>query len=113
VKNTEQELLPVLTKTGGTIDRVNLQLDKLDTMTTSAASAVGAIDRTIRAVSNVVTAPIEVLAGLFEGIRFGVSSFKTHHDVDRAFQSAKDAAAQRVADLADELDSVGQPREPR
>lgn len=113
VKNTEQELLPVLGKTGGTIDRVNLQLDKLDMMTTSAVSAVGAIDRTIRAVSNVVTAPIQAIAGLFEGLRYGVSSFKTHHDVDRAVQSAKDAAAQRVADLTEDLDAAGSPREPR
>jgi hypothetical protein len=113
VRNTEEELLPVLTKTGGTIDRVNLQLDKLDTMTTSAVGAVSAIDRTIRAISNVVTAPIQAIAGLAEAIRYGFSSFKTHHDVDRAVQTAKDAAAQRVADLADDLDTAGSPREPR
>ncbi len=112
VRNTERELLPVLSKTGGTIDRVNLQLDKLDTMTSSAVAAVAAIDRTIRAVANVVTAPVQALAGLAAAVRFGISSFKAHHDVDRAVQAAKDAAAQRVADLADDLDEAGS-RRPR
>ena len=110
VRATEEELLPVLSKTGGTIDRVNLQLDKVDMMTTSAVGAVAAIDRTVRAVSAVVTAPVQALAGLTAAIRHGISSFKANHDVDRAVQVAKDAAAQRVADLSEELDSAGRPR---
>lgn len=110
VRATEEELLPVLSKTGGTIDRVNLQLDKVDVMTTSAVDAVTAADRTIRMISTVVTAPVQALAGLTAAIKYGISSLKTHHDVDRAVQVAKDAAAQRVADLSDDLDSAGRPR---
>ena len=30
IKGTQEELLPVINKTGGTVDRVNAQLDKVD-----------------------------------------------------------------------------------
>ena len=36
VSGTERDLLPVVVKSGGTVDRVNYQLDKLDTVTDSA-----------------------------------------------------------------------------
>jgi hypothetical protein len=36
-----------------------------------------------------------------------VSSFVTHHDVDEAVRTAKDAGARRMEDLADELDQAG------
>jgi len=107
VRNTEREVLPVIGKTGGTIDRVNSQLDKLDVMTDSAVEAVSAIDRAVRAVSALITAPVQALAGLATAIRHGVSSFVTHRDMDKAVQTAKDAAQRRMADLADELDEAG------
>ena len=107
VRNTEREVLPVIGKTGGTIDRVNSQLDKLDVMTDSAVEAVSAIDRAIRAVSALITAPVQALAGVAAAIRHGVSSFVTHRDMDEAVQTAKDAAARRMADLSEELDKAG------
>ena len=107
VRNTEREVLPVIGKTGGTIDRVNSQLDKLDVMTDSAVEAVSAIDRAVRAVSALITAPVQALAGLATAIRHGVSSFVTHHDMDEAVQTAKDAAQRRMSDLAEELDEAG------
>ena len=107
VRNTEREVLPVIGKTGGTIDRVNTQLDKLDVMTDSAVEAVTAVDRAIRAVTALVTAPVQALAGLATAIRHGVSSFVTHHDMDEAVRTAKDAAARRMADLSEELDEAG------
>jgi hypothetical protein len=107
VRNTEREVLPVIGKTGGTIDRVNSQLDKLDVMTDSAVEALSAIDRAVRAVSALITAPVQALAGLATAIRHGVSSFVTHHDMDEAVQTAKDAAQRRMSDLAEELDEAG------
>ena len=107
VRNTEREVLPVIGKTGGTIDRVNGQLDKLDVMTDSAVEAVSAIDRAVRAVSALITAPVQALAGLAAAIRHGVSSFVTHRDMDEAVQTAKDAAQRRIQDLSDELDEAG------
>ncbi len=106
-RNTEREVLPVIGKTGGTIDRVNSQLDKLDVMTDSAVEAVSAIDRAVRAVSALITAPVQALAGVAAAIRHGVSSFVTHHDMDEAVRTAKDAAARRMQDISDELDEAG------
>lgn len=107
VRNTEREVLPVVGKTGGTLDRVNRELDKVDVMTDSAVEAVTAMERAVRAVTVIVTAPVEALAGLATAVRHGVSSFITHRDVDEAVRTAKDAGARRMSDLADELDQAG------
>ena len=107
VQHTEEEVLPVINKTGGTLDRVNTELDKLDVMTDSAVEAVTAIDRAVRAVSAVVTAPIEALAGVAAAVRHGVSSLLANRDVDEAVRAAKEAGQRRMADLAEELDEAG------
>jgi hypothetical protein len=51
MRGTERDLLPVVVKTGGTVDRVNYQLDKLDTVTDSAVSMADSADTAVRAVS--------------------------------------------------------------
>jgi hypothetical protein len=107
VAHTEAEVLPVVNKSGGTLDRVNRELDKVDVMTDSAVEAVTAVDRAVRAVSAIVTAPIQALAGLAAALRHGMSSFVTHHDVNEAVQTAKEAGTRRMEDLADELDRAG------
>ena len=109
VQHTEEEVLPVINKSGGTLDRVNRELDKVDMMTDSAVEAVTAVDRAIRAVSALVTAPVEALAGLAAAVRHGVSSFLTHRDVNQAVNTAKEAGARRMEDLADDLDKAGRP----
>ena len=55
IKGTERDLLPVLVKAGGTVDRVNDQLDKLDTVTDSAVSMADNADTAVRAVSTAIT----------------------------------------------------------
>ena len=107
VQHTEEEVLPVVRTSGGTLDRVNTELDKLDVMTDSAVDAVTAVDRAVRAVSTVVTAPIEALAGLAAAFRHGVSSLVAHRDVNEAVRTAKDSAQRRMTDLAEELDQAG------
>jgi hypothetical protein len=113
VKHTEEEVLPVISKTGVTLDHVNAELDKVDVMTDSAVEAVTAIDRAVRAVSAVVTAPIEALAGLAAAFRHGVSSLIAHRDVNEAVRTAKEAGTRRMNDLADELDEAGRKGSPR
>ena len=44
VGGAERDALPVVVKTGGTVDRVNYQLDKLDTVTDSAVSMADSAD---------------------------------------------------------------------
>ena len=51
IRKTEREILPVIAKVGGTVDRVNDQLDKVDQMTDSAVDAVESVDTAVRAVS--------------------------------------------------------------
>ena len=110
VQHTEVEVLPVINKTGVTLDHVNTELDKIDVMTDSAVDAVSAIDRAVRAVSAIVTAPIEALAGLAAAFRHGVSSLVANRDVDEAVRAAKDAGTRRMADLQEELDEANRRR---
>src|ERR687889_1389003 len=51
ISGAERELLPVITKVGGSVDRVNGQLDKLDVVTDSAVDAVDSVDTAVRAAS--------------------------------------------------------------
>jgi uncharacterized protein YoxC len=105
VHRTEQEVVPLLHKTGGTVDRVNHQLDKVDHITDSAVDAVNAADRAVRTVSLAVRTPVKKLSGVVTGIAHGVSSFKTHRDLGGAVDAGKSAAARRERDLEEELRS--------
>ena len=107
IKGAQQELLPVINKVGGTVDRVNGQMDKVDVMTDSAVDAVGSVDTAIRAVSLAITRPVQKVSGLAAGVAHGVSDLKAHHDVRAALKAAKDAAARREAELAEELRDAG------
>lgn len=106
VRGTERELLPVIRKAGGTVDRVNEQLDKVDEMTDSAVDAVNAVAAAVRAVSAVVTRPIQKLAGLATGLRHGASTLRARGGWDEAVRAGKQEAARREQDLADDLDAV-------
>ena len=107
VRGTERDLLPVVIKTGGTVDRVNYQLDKLDTVTDSAVSMADSADTAVRAVSTVITTPVEKVSGLAAGIAHGISSLKKNRNVSEAMDAAKDAARRRQEDLAEDLRGAG------
>lgn len=110
IERTEGEVLPVINKAGGTIDRVNRELDKVDVMTDSAVDAVRAADTAVRTVTSAIATPVQKLAGLIAGLRYGFSSFLTHHDVNEAMRAAREAAARREADLAEDLAGTGRAR---
>jgi uncharacterized protein YoxC len=107
IERTEEEVMPVIEKTAGTLDRVNHQLDKVDEATTSAVDAVVAFDRAVRALSNAVATPIEKLSGFVAGVKFGGSSFRKRRDFGEAVRAGKEAAARREADLAEEVEREG------
>ena len=96
-------------KGGETLDRVNRELDKVDVATDSALAAVQAADTAVRTVSGAVTYPVTKLAGLIAGLRSGVSSFMSSRNVDDAMATARDAAARREHDLADEVAAADRP----
>ena len=103
VRRTEKELLPVINKVGGTVDRVNDQLDKVDQMTDSAVDAVSAVDHAVRTVSGAVTKPVAKISGLFSGLSYGASAFRDKRDFRGAYQAGKEAAARRERDLNEDL----------
>ena len=103
IRGTEREVLPVINKVGGTVDRVNTQLDKLDTATTSAVDAVEAVDEAVRTVSYAVKRPVQKAAGFTAGFSHGVSSLRARRNWRAAVDEAKDAAARRERDLEQEL----------
>jgi uncharacterized protein YoxC len=107
IRGTERELLPVITKVGGSVDRVNGQLDKLDVVTDSAVDAVDSVDSAVRAVSFAVTTPVKKATGFTAGVRHGAAALKARRSWRAALEEARAAAARREADLADELRRTG------
>jgi uncharacterized protein YoxC len=103
IKGTEREALPVINKVGGTVDRVNTQLDKMDTATASAVDAVVAVDEAVRTVSFAVKRPVQKLTGFTAGVSHGWSSLRTDRNWREAVNEGKAAAARRERDLEDEL----------
>ena len=107
IKGAQDELLPVINKVGGTVDRVNAQMDKVDVMTDSAVDAVESVDTAVRAVSLAITRPVQKVSGFAAGVTHAVSDFRTHRDLRAAMNTAKEAAARREAELAEELRDAG------
>ena len=107
IRGTEESLLPVIDKVGGSVDRVNEQLDKVDRITDSAVDAVDSLDTAVRAVSLAVTRPVQKVSGLAAGVNVGAADFKSRRSWRHAVQAGKDAAARREEDLAEELHDAG------
>jgi uncharacterized protein YoxC len=103
IRGTEKEALPVINKVGGSVDRVNAQLDKLDEATGSAVDAVEAVDEAVRTVSFAVKRPVQKLAGFSSGVAHGWASFRTRRSWRDAVDEGKAAAARRERDLDEEL----------
>jgi hypothetical protein len=107
IKGSERDLLPVIVKAGGTVDRVNDQLDKLDVVTDSAVSMADSADTAVRAVSTAITTPVKKVSGFAAGVSHGVSAFRSRRDAGDAVRVAKDAAARRESELDEELRNAG------
>jgi hypothetical protein len=103
IAGTEREVLPVVEKVGGTVDRVNTELDKVGVMTDSAVDAVDSADTAVRAVSWAVTKPVQKVTGLVTGLSYGASTLAKQRDWRGAVQAGKDAAAKREQELSNEL----------
>ena len=104
IQGLETEVLPVINKAGGTVDRVNAQLDKVDLVTDSAVDAADHVDTAVRAVSLAITRPVQKLSGLFEGISHGLSALRVSRSPQQAMNAGKKASARREQEIADELE---------
>jgi hypothetical protein len=107
IKGSERDLLPVIVKAGGTVDRVNDQLDKLDSVTDSAVAMADNADTAVRAVSTAITTPVKKVSGLAAAVSHGFSAFRARRDPSEAVRVAKDAAARRESELDEELRNAG------
>ena len=103
IRGTEREVLPVIEKVGGSVDRMNAQLDKLDAATDSAVDAVDAVDQAVRSVSFAVKRPVQKAAGLGAGVSHGWASLRTRRSWRDAVAEGRAAAARRERDLDEEL----------
>jgi hypothetical protein len=107
ISGAQDEVLPVIHKVGGTVDRINGQLEKVDVMTDSAVDAVHSVDTAIRAVSFAVTRPVQKLSGLAAGVTHGFADLRVHRSWRSAVEAAKAAARRREQELAEELGEAG------
>ncbi len=103
IRGAEVEMMPVINKVGGSVDRVNHQLDKIDPATDSAVDTVVAVDETVRALSYAVKRPIEKLLGISAAASHGFATLRTKRSWKAATASAKEAAARREADFEEEI----------
>ena len=110
IQGLEMEVLPLINKAGGTVDRVNAQLDKVDRVTDSAVDAADNLDTAVRAVTLTLTRPVQKISGLAEGISHGLASLRRRRSVRGAFETARSAAARREQEIAHELEHEGEER---
>ncbi len=103
LEGLEESVPPLVTKTGGTVDRVNLQLDKVDLVTDSAVSAADSLDTTVRAVSMAVVTPVQKLSAFAKGVSHGSSALFAGEGFSTAVEAGKDAARRRQQEIAEEL----------
>jgi uncharacterized protein YoxC len=107
IKGTEDELLPVINKVGGSVDRINVQLDKVDRVTDSAVDAADNADTAVRALSMAITKPVQKVSGFAAALSYGTSDFKARRNWKHAVQAGKEAAARRERELEEELREAG------
>lgn len=103
LEGLEQELLPVINESGGTLQRVNAQLDKADVMTDSAVDIADKVDTATRAVSLAITRPVQKVSGLAEGVAHGFASLRVRKSPRQAYETGREAAKRREQEIADEL----------
>ena len=107
IRGTQDEVLPVVSKLGTTVDHVNAQMEKVDRITDSAVDAADSADTAVRAVSLAVTRPVQKVAGFAAGVTHGLADLKTTRNWRSAVDATKAAAAAREQELEEELRDAG------
>lgn len=107
LEGLERETLPVINEAGGTLQRVNAQLDKADLVTDSAVDIADSVDTAVRAVTFAITRPVQKVSGLAEGIAHGLASLRVRKSPRRAYETGREAAERREQEIADELSGGG------
>ncbi len=108
IRGTQEEVLPVINKVGGSVDRMNAQLDKMDQVTDSAVDAADSVDTAVRAVTLAIQRPVQKVAGLAAGLAHGAAALRVERDFGAAVSRGKEAAARREQELSEELQRAGE-----
>ena len=108
IKGAQDEVLPVVAKTGVTIDHVNAQMEKVDRMTDSAVDAVAGVDASVRTINAAITAPIRKLSASAAAVSHGFADLKTTRSWTHAKAAAAAAARERERELDEELRDAGE-----
>jgi hypothetical protein len=107
IRGTERDALPVLVKAGGTVDRINYQMDKLDSVTDSAVEMADKADTAVRAVSTAIATPVEKAAGLGAYVSHGFARLRRSRDLGSAHEAGREAKVRRETDLRHDLREAG------
>ena len=94
---TVDEFVPILVKTGTSMDQINRQLGKVDVMLDSAVDMTEALDTTVRAVSHAVTEPVRAVSSAMSGAAETARSFRDRVAGDRPSNVAEQHASSRDA----------------
>ena len=111
LQGLEREVLPVINQAGGTMERVNAQLDKVDLVTDSAVDVADSVDTAVRAVTLALVRPVQKISGLAEGIAHGLASLRVRKSPRTAYRAGREASSRREQEIADELKREGSDRE--
>jgi uncharacterized protein YoxC len=103
VEGLEREALPVINEAGGTLERVNAQLDKADVVTTSAVDAADGVDTAVRAVTIALVKPAQKVSAVGEGVAHAMAALRAGRRGRDAYSTGREAAARREQAIADEL----------
>ena len=103
IKGAQDEIMPVIEKVGGSVERANAQLDKVDKITDSAVDAADSVDTAVRAVTVAIQRPVQKLSGLAAGVTYGAADLKAHRSWRHAVDAGREAAARREQELGEEL----------
>ena len=89
----------MINEAGGTVQRVNAQLDKADRVTDSAVDIADSVDTAVRAVTIAITRPVQKVAGLAEGVAHAASSLRVAQEpAPRLRGRARGGPAARAGD---------------
>ena len=91
---TVDEVVPIMVKTGVSLDHVNDQLGKVDVMMDSAVDMTEALDSTVRAVSHAVVEPVRAVSTTVAGAAEAARSFR-----ERVANSESNDAQDSSADV--------------
>ena len=82
----------MINEAGGTVERVNAQLDKADVVTTSAVDAADSVDTAVRALTIALVRPVQKISALSEGVTHGMPSLRARRGPRASYETGRAAA---------------------